>query len=298
MQPAARLRRVWHSWVDSTGWQDFFHQGTGFALMSPSKLNSGENIMHRPTLRPAQLLLIAMSSVFSMEGQAATTLYAVGGGWFSNTGEHIEFNSNYAVGGGADGYIRNNYFLFDTSGMSGPISSATLRVYNPSAPVSPGFPFGYTSADPSETYALFDVSTAFFSNILPGGNRVAGYGIGSASGQTIFNDLGSGQSFGTYTASLADNGRYVAINMNTAGLAALNASSGIFAVGGAITTLDNVVNKESLFASGYLDFQTPSGAYLVISSVPEPSGSLLFIAGLGLVGLAARRRARKEMTHL
>lgn len=249
--------------------------------------------MHRTIIRPAQFLLVVMSFAFSVGAQATTTLYAVGGGWFSNAGEHGEFNTNYAVGGGDDGYTRNNYFLFDMSGVGGPVTSAMLRVYNPNAPASPGFPFGYTSADPSETYAMFDVSTAFFTDILPGGNRVAGYGIGSASGQGIFNDLGSGQSYGTYNASLADNGQFVEISLNAAGLAAMNASGGIFAVGGAITTLDGVVNRESLFASAFLAFPAPYGAQLVISSVPEPSESLLFIAGLGLVGMAAHRRAAR-----
>lgn len=246
-----------------------------------------------PRSAPLLLLLTAVSIVFSGGAQATTTLHAIKGGWFSNAGEHVEANSNYAVGGGIDGFIRNNYFLFDMSGMSSPISSATLRVYNPSAPASPGFPFGYTSADPSETYALFDVATAFFTNNPPGGARVAGYGTGSLSGQGIFNDLGSGQSFGSTAVSLADNGRYVEISMNAAGLAALNASGDIFAVGGTITTLDNIVNKESLFASAFLDFPAPYGAQLVISSVPEPSESLLFIAGLGLIGMAAHRRAAR-----
>jgi hypothetical protein len=239
--------------------------------------------MHNTTIRPAQLLLAAISFAFSIGAQAATTLHAVGGGWFSNAGEHIEFNTNYAVGGALDGYSRNNFFLFDRAGVSGEITSATLRVYNPDAPASPGFPFGYTSANPNETYALFDVST-------PGANLAAGYGIGSATGQAVFNDLGSGQSYGMYTASLADNGHFVEISLNASGLAALNAASDVFAVGGAITTLDGVVNKESLFVSGYLSFPGPNGAQLVISSVPEPGVFLLFVVGLGLVGLAARRR--------
>jgi hypothetical protein len=248
--------------------------------------------MHNKTIRPARLLLGAVSFAFSVGAQADTTLYTVGGGWFTDVGEHIEFNTSYAVGGGQDGYTRNNYFLFDLSGVSGPVTSATLRLYNPNGSGS-SVPFGYTSSDPTETYALFDVSIAFFSTVLPGGNRVAGYGAGSLAGQNIFNDLGSGQSYGTYTASLADNGHFVEIGLNASGLAALNASSGIFAVGGAITTLDGLVNKESLFASSALSIPGPNGAQLVISSVPEPSESALFLAGLGLVGLAARRRAAR-----
>ena len=238
-----------------------------------------------------RLMLGLISFAFSAGAQAGTTLYSVGGGWFSDAGEHVQFNTNYAVGGGADGYTRNNYFLFDLSGVSGTITSATLRLYNPDTSGSPSVPYGYTSADPSESFALFDVSTTFYSAYTPGTPLVAGYGIGSVVGQAIFSDLGSGQSYGSYTASLADNGRFVEISLNAAGLAALNASGGMFAVGGAITTLDGVVNPESLFAASALSFPGPNGAQLVISSVPEPAASGLFVAGLGLVGLAVRRRA-------
>jgi hypothetical protein len=242
--------------------------------------------MHKMTIRPAQLLLGAITLAFSMGVQADTTLYATGASWFSNEGEHIQFSDNYAVGGGQDGYTRNNYFLFDLSGLSGLITSATLRVYNPNASVSPGFPYGYTSSDPTETYAMFDVST-------PVADLVAGYGVGSLTGQAIFSDLGSGQNFGMYTASLVDNGKFVEISLNASGLNALNAAHGMFAVGGTITTLDMLVNKESLFASGYLSSVAPNVPQLVISSVPEPTESMLFIAGLGMLGLAARRRAMR-----
>ncbi|ODU00665.1 PEP-CTERM sorting domain-containing protein [Thiobacillus sp. 65-1402] len=249
--------------------------------------------MHNTTIRSAQLLLAAISFAFSMATEAATTLYSVGGGWFSDAGEHIEMNSIYAVGGGLDGYTRNNFFLFDLSGVSGPITTATLRLYNPDTSDSPSVPYGYTSSDPTETFALFDVSTDFFSEPTGGTHLVGEYEVGSVAGQSIFNDLGSGQSYGTYTASLADNGHFVEINLNASGLAALNAASGIFGIGGSITTLDGMVNRESLFVSSFLSFPGPNGAQLVVSSVPEPSETALFIAGLGLVGLTARRRAAR-----
>lgn len=240
--------------------------------------------MHLTIKRLAQLLFGALSFALSLGAQATVTLHAVGAGWFSNTGEHIEFNDNYAVGGGMDGYTRNNFFLFDLSGVNGSITSAMLRVYNPAAPVTPGFPYGYTSSHLTENYALFDVSTPFE-------ELGAGYEIGSLAGQGIFSDLGSGQNFGMTTVSLADNGKFVEITLNASALAALNASSGVFAVGGALTTLDALVNQESLFASAFLHTVGPNVPQLVISNVPEPSTTALWIAGLGLLGLAARRRA-------
>src|SRR3569832_1430654 len=152
--------------------------------------------MHNMTIRSVQLLLGTFALAFSMGVQADTTYSAVGAGWYSNAGEHVEFNDNYSVGGAQSGYTLNNYFLFDLSGVSGPITAAILRVYNPDTPVSPGFPFGYTSSDPTENYALFDVSTAT-------ADLVSGYGVGSLVGQAIFSDLGSGQIFGLFCACLA-----------------------------------------------------------------------------------------------
>lgn len=54
-------------------------------------------------------------------------------------------------------------------------------------------------------------------------------------------------------------------------------------MGGAVTTLDDVVNKESLFGSAYLDFPAPNRVQLVISSVPEPGQALFFLIGTGLI---------------
>lgn len=244
----------------------------------------------------ARMLLAAVSLSFSLCAQA-TTLFAVGGGWFSDAGEHIEMNPVYAVGGGLDGYTRNNYFLFDVSGMSGPATAATLRLYNPGTPAAPGVPFGYTSAEATETFTVFDVSMDFYSAPTGGAHRVRGYGVGSPMGQSIFADLGSGQVYGAYVASLADNGRFVEINLNSAGLAALNSANGIFAVGGSITTLDNLVNRESLFVSSDLSFPAPGSAQLLVSSVPEPSPSLLLLAGIAAIGLVARRRTSRRMVR-
>lgn len=242
--------------------------------------------MHSIGLSRSMFGMVALA--FSMSAQAVTTLDGVGAGWFTNAGEHQEGNSIYAVGGGLDGFNRNNFFLFDVSSVAGSVTAATLRVLNPGSS-SAGVPFGYTSSDPTETYVLFDVVTDFYSAPTGGTHLVGGYGAGSIEGQGIFNDLGSGTSYGSHVASLADNGKYVEISLNAAGLAALNSSTGIFAIGGAITTLDAAVNRESLFVSGVLG-GVPNWVQLNVTTVPEPSESVLLLAGLGMVLWASRRR--------
>lgn len=83
----------------------------------------------------AALAITAGTLFFSATAQAdATTLEAQFAGWYRHAGEHNP-HGNFAVGGGADGLIRNNYFIFDRSAVTGTIVAATLRVYNPSQPV-------------------------------------------------------------------------------------------------------------------------------------------------------------------
>ena len=88
-----------------------------------------------------------------------------------------------------------------------------------------------------ETFSLFDVSTAI-ANLMASGNGQVG----------IYNDLGTGASFAAQSVSAANNGQIVPVNLNAAGLAALNAArGGQMAVGGAVTTIAGTINQ-SIFA--------------------------------------------------
>ena len=226
------------------------------------------------------------AGLFCVSAQAGiTTLDAVKTGWYAHDGQHDTYNTNYAVGGGADGLTRNDFFIFDLSGLSGVASAATLKIFNPGVASTPGVPFGYTSSDAAETYRLVDVSTgpSMLSN---------SYGSGSLSGKAIYADLGNGASYGEYQASLVDNGHFIEISLNAAGLGDLNNSlDRYFSIGGTVTTLDGVLNKESIFASTLL---YPGAVQLVVTTVPEPEEAILMLAGLTLVGAMARRNKRRE----
>lgn len=244
----------------------------------------GVDFSGRPQMKVLSTSLAFAAGLFAMTAQANTqTFNALWSGWYAHNGQHDDWNTFYSVGGGGDGLTRNNFFLFDLSGLGGTATDATLRIYNPGVAPSPGVRFGYTSADASETYRLFDVST-------PDLELASTHGAGSVSGQTIFADLGSGTSYGEYQATLADNGHFVEINLNPAGLAAINGGQPIFMVGGTVTTLDNLVNPESVFAAGNLFL---GSVQLVVSSVPEPEQAVLLLSGLALVAGAARRKAKR-----
>jgi len=146
---------------------------------------------------------------------------AADSGWLQSNGVHTTTNNNYIVG--IAGVESRNYATFTLAATTPAIIGAELRLFNP--------PTGYNSADPTETYSLFDVTaTAAALDVT----RIAG----DATGIGIFSDLGSGTVYGTRVVSAADNNSTVAITLNAAAVAALNAAIGSsISLGGAITTL-------------------------------------------------------------
>jgi len=176
-----------------------------------------------------------------------------------------------------------SFFVFDLTGVSAPITAATLNLFNPNTNPHPCCQ-GYRSPDATETFNLFDVSSPIDA-LTAGGTGLTSF----------FQDLGTGSMFGSYTASAADNGRTIAITLNANGLAALNAALGhVIAFGGALSTINGAGDQflfgftTASFAGGdvrRLDLTTSDAA-----QVPEPA--TLTCVSLGLAGLAARRRRR------
>jgi hypothetical protein len=162
---------------------------------------------------------------------ATTVLNATDTGWWSDTGEHGAFNSNYIVGNyGYDYGDHNDYFTFDltTAVPCGAITGATLSAPNP---LGSGSPRPYTLYDVSTPAAALDTTDT-----------------GSPAGIAIFNDLGSGTVFGSVTPTTV-NDTPIVVPFSPAGVAALNAArGGTFSVGGDLT--DAVLNDFLLGNSG------------------------------------------------
>lgn len=113
----------------------------------------------------------------------------------------------------------------------------------------------------ASTFSLFDVSTSI-------SNLTADHSNGGATGVAILEDLGSGVFYGSREYSTFDSGSIQTIALNGNAIAALNGALGNqFAIGGTLS---------------------PG-----VAPIPEPETYAMMLAGLGLLGLAARRRRQK-----
>jgi hypothetical protein len=220
----------------------------------------------------AQAVLVGLFLLVCNFSASAATLNvpAIDRGWYDITGSHNPFNDNYAVGDdrgyglcGATTCFNDyrNFFVFDLSGVTQPISSAKLALNVPLA--------AYESSDPSENYELHDVVTPIAA-LIDGTGGVAAHA-----------DLGSGVVYGSRTMTAADMESVVEITLNSSAVSALNSTHGLFGIGGSLTTLDDLVNNEYTFA--VTNFEKISQLRLTL--VPEPSTRILLaIAAISLLG--------------
>lgn len=198
-----------------------------------------------------------------------------GGGGGTNNGGPFLFE---------DG-TRNNFFLFDLSGLSGTLTGAKLTIA-----AQGSYTFNPLSVG-TVTYSIYDVSSNTL-NLLA--NRSYGPPASTPGSVSAANDLGSGVSYGS-SAVTPSNGVMPTLQIDLlAGLSDIQGSlGGEFALGGS--------SSLTYFQTGFLwlggggapvqltlDFAEPS-------AVPLPAAVWLF--GAGAAGLfAARRRSRRTAT--
>lgn len=183
-----------------------------------------------------------------------------------------------------------NYHKFDLSGVTQEIASAQFILE---------FPEGaYTSHYETEWFDLFEVTSD-----LDEFGFDFDAGVGRPYSAAVYEDLGDGTRFGYREYTEEDEGTFPVIELNAAGVAAINAAAGgLFCIGGAHgggghggclivqcepdVIFDNTGPEVNLNISSL-----PFTRQLILTPVPEPSTVALLAAGaLGALVLTWRRR--------
>ncbi len=165
-------------------------------------------------------------------------------GWYQSSGLHSARNTNYICGVTASNYYRN-FFVFDLSGITDPITSAVVEVRKYSSSPATGY----------ATWQLYDVTTSL-SDIN------TDYNAGSAKALSIFNDLGTGTYYGngTVDGSLPST-EVISTSLNSAAITAINSKLGsTFILGGR--------------SDDFLASQPPSATTTVATNVAGSSATL------------------------
>lgn len=173
-------------------------------------------------------------------------------GWWSPSFSNNDGNDNYFVGTFDGGTTQlRNFFTFDLSGVSlagHNIVGAVLQVRR-----------GSGSGNPTETITFFHVATA-------AATLNANDGISTA----IFDDLGTGTSYGTYSVSTTGNpDSLVSFQLGAAAIADITtaAGAGFFSVGGALPSSSFGNLFGSTFGGGSIQ-----RLLIVLDSDPDADG--------------------------
>lgn len=166
--------------------------------------------------------------------------------------------NNTFTGWGHDTNDVNSWFGFDLSAVLGTVVAVELLLDIDD----------YESPDDSETLLLRDVAT-------PPGM------LGTVDSVPMFHDLMTGSIYGTHSFTSADPGHLVAISLNAAGVADVDAAiGGLWEVGGHLSTLSRRGPYEAIFWASWGD---PSTTRLRITTVPEPGSVAMLCLGLALL---------------
>ncbi|HEX4796302.1 MAG TPA: hypothetical protein VH370_21110 [Humisphaera sp.] len=228
-------------------------------------------------------MVVAGICIGAPTARATITITSRYHGTFDNSGANngnprslgdIEVGRDIAGDGSVTQF--HNYFLFDLSGISGQVTAATFTVtINP---------FFYESADASETLGLFDVSNSTIPALL---NQF------TTNDQATYVDLGSGNQYAAQVFTTAGVGTRASFDLDAAALADINNDLGLgngFAIGGALTTIDNNTTSEAIFAfSRDLMTNSPPIPKLELTVVPE-SSMVMTVLVVCLIATASRSR--------
>lgn len=217
-----------------------------------------------------KFLFFCVTFWIGMANASSIEINAQNAGWYNQMGEHISDNPNYIAGnvqysiGAADySFIYHNFFVFDLANMNEPITAATLQIHS-------------YEIKGTGTYHLFDVLTPpemLFTD--------------TADSVDIFNDLGTGQTFGSFDASPGKSFQTLQLTLNQSAVDAINSADGLFAIGGSFAT--NFTNSYIFGASGNIG---EIKLFLNTTSIQVPEPGVLTLLVIGLVSIGFFRKIK------
>jgi hypothetical protein len=137
------------------------------------------------------------------------TFNAIERGWFAETGAHSAALRNTSTGVASDVGVLRAFLIFDLPALAASLTEARLHL-ELEAYMSPGA---------QETIVVSRV-------VIPARAMTVTYRHGAATGQAIFEALGSGVEYGRATVTACDVGRVIEIPLNAKAVTDMQASAG------------------------------------------------------------------------
>jgi hypothetical protein len=218
----------------------------------------------------AAMLLTSVSGTGALAGTELALTPVDRGGYFSS-GFHSAGVVSYAVGNFVSSPQElRNFFVYDLSGVNGTIVAAELRIQ---------FRV-YSSNDPFETFALHDFTSPI------------GSLLNATGGVAAFEDLGDGELYGSHDFSKATELDLVPIALSNAALSDMNSTTGLWAMGGRVTTLDDdFFGTQEVLSSSSAQLSDLASTQLILTiEIPAP-GVLALLGAAGVCGRGRRRRS-------
>lgn len=211
------------------------------------------------------LLLVLLALVFSPNNGHATSipLTADDQGHYRANGNHSSGDTWALTVGGSFQDDGRSFFVFDLSSINNTIIGATLNL----------FPHPGTSNPnrPTVDFEIFEVTTPH--DILTSEHT-------DSSGIPIFDDLGNGTLYGTFTKQIDVVEPILSIDLLTSAITDINQTSSYFALGISVIT-----NPNSIWDGANLGDPNNFATLDLFASNPVPEPSTIFLLGIGLGGL-------------